>query len=99
MVSATVKNGARFDIRRVAANDAQVRYCAFIDLPGNVSHRFDVEFAVQTGEFHPPEAPANTPAWATAYLHTLLRQLSRAGQRGKGPRKVRQWKAEKPAVD
>lgn len=89
--------GARFQLDRVAVDDATASYSVRIYLP-EVQHRYALRISVHTGdcmvteEGSIPSAALPAPPWIGKHLNALGRQLFRSAKKdGLWQRRVMRW--------
>ena len=93
----TPQFGARFQLDRLAVDDAVACYSARIYLP-EVQHQYKVRISVHTGDCEiteedsiPPGAPAVAP-WVHKHLVALSRQIFRSAKKDSiWQRRVMRW--------
>ncbi|HND08834.1 MAG TPA: hypothetical protein PKI49_09745 [Pseudomonadota bacterium] len=85
--------GARFQFDRQSVSDLESHYTVRIHFASS-PHDFDLRIALPGGEvtLTPVGNQAMVPAWATAFVHALGRQLFRASRKEEGwPRRIMRW--------
>ncbi len=85
--------GARFQFDRKSVEDLQAHYSVRVHF-GSSPHDFDLRISLPGGEvlLTPVGNQTPVPAWATAFVISLARQLFRAARKEEGwPRRIMRW--------